>query len=324
MKISDGAFILARRLGIGKFLLRTRALGYMRPSDQLQVFLAKKRYLGNVFALPPVACGDEVECHMLLHHARVREGAWCLYSFAYFSGKRCRFVIHDDGSLAEEDCSVLSRLFPGIQIISREKADLKVTTYLKSHGYSESIRFRDTLVFGLKLYDPFLFLTDDSFVLLDSDVLFYSEPTEVLEALKVAVPKYSVDNGYRYVLPKETMRSALGRECIHQFNPGVVAAHKRVLDFAKTERWLMRPEFWASDGVKGHYYGELTLWAMNMSLAGALPLSEKYAICPPFPGDMKTVSGHYCGGGYWASLFYSRGIPYIANRIVATASYGWC
>jgi hypothetical protein len=28
-----------------------------------------------------------------------------------------------------------------------------------------------------------------------------------------------------------------------------------------------------------------------------------------------TISGHYCGGGWWSALFYCRGLPYLARQL---------
>jgi hypothetical protein len=44
--------------------------------------------------------------------------------------------------------------------------------------------------------------------------------------------------------------------------------------------------------------------------------ADTYSIC----GDPNTVvTGHYCGGGYWASRLYREGLPVLAERMGLTA-----
>jgi hypothetical protein len=102
----------------------------------------------------------------------------------------------------------------------------------------------------------------------------------------------------------------LGRDCIEAFNPGVVRTTRQVLDLTRIEQYLERPEFW-STGSRPHYYAELTLWAMQLTRACARPLPQSYAITPPLDDEVP-ASGHFCGGGFPATWFYSRGLPRLA------------
>jgi hypothetical protein len=264
----------------------------------------------------PIPAGDgPLEVHMLLHHQRLLEGIWALYSFAHFTRLPCQIFVHSDGSLTDADAARLQHILPGASIISRDHADQVVVSRLQDLGLSSSIRFRDRLVFALKLFDPFFFGNQSKFFLLDSDVLFFRHPHELLDDLSDPsyggpVSLYSPDNGFRYCLSRETLRTLLGQECIADFNPGVVRTARSVLDLARIERYLQRPEFWSSES-RPHYYGELTLWAMQLTAAGARQLPPSYAITPPLDGALAT-SGHFCGGGYPATWFYSRGLPRLA------------
>jgi hypothetical protein len=172
-------------------------------------------------------------------------------------------------------------------------------------------------VFSLKLIDPFFFSRSDTFLLLDSDVLFYRRPDTLLHALEQSLPRFSPDNGYRYCLSERDLRSLLGQDCISRLNPGVLTATRASFDPNALERWLAHPGFWRTDGGPD-YYAELTLWAMLTTLAGGQRLPDSYAICAPEPH--KFVTGHYCGGGYWAALFYTRGVPFIWQSINAARS----
>jgi hypothetical protein len=251
---------------------------------------------------------------MLLHHQRILEGIWALYSFAHFSPASCQIIVHSDGSLTDADARRLQQVLPGTRVISRQQSDRLVGARLRELGLTNSLRFRDQLVFALKLFDPFFFGEHSSFFLLDSDVLFFRRPSELLANLDEPANLYSPDNGFRYCLSSEALQALLGKHCIAGFNPGVVRTNRTVLDLAFVEQCLERKEFWGS-GTRPHYYAELTLWAMQLTTAGAQPLPPSYAITPPLEAPLPIpASGHYCGGGYPATWFYSRGLPRLARE----------
>ncbi|MDQ6670033.1 MAG: hypothetical protein M3069_04690 [Chloroflexota bacterium] len=308
----------ARWLGVGRALLKVRGLHALTVRGAVSVARGKTHVLPRILRARPIPTGDgPVEVHMLLHHQRILEGIWALYSFAYFSQVKCQIFVHSDGSLTDADAGRLQRVLPGVQVISRTESDQRVEHRLRELGLARSLQFRDSLVFALKLFDPFFFGDHSSFILLDSDVLFFRRPAEVLPALADpscddAISLYSPDNGFRYCLSAETLQAILGQPCIASFNPGVVRARRAVLDLPFVEQCLQRAEFWGS-GTRPHYYAELTLWAMQLTTAGARSLPPTYAITPPLDGP-PPVSGHYCGGGYPATWFYSRGLPQLARE----------
>jgi hypothetical protein len=301
---------------VGRALVRIQALRALTLPGAVNLVRARAHYLPRILNAPPVAAGQGLlEVHMLLHHQRILEGIWALYSFAYFSRLACQIFVHSDGGLTQVDTARLHRVLPGTHIISRQEADERVETQLRRHGMSKSLRFRKELIFALKLIDPFFFGEHSHFILLDSDVLFFRRPNELLDDLfdpsSPAPPSlYSADNGFRYCLSAEVLRNLLGRDCIPSFNPGVVRAPRSVLNLARIEQYLARPEFWGS-GTRPHYYAELTLWAMQLTTAGARQLPATYAITPPLDGPLP-ISGHFCGGGYPATWLYSRGLPRLA------------
>jgi hypothetical protein len=300
----------ARRLGVGRALLKVHALRALSMRGAITLLRERSRHLPRILCATPISAADgEIEIHMLLHHQRILEGIWALYSLAYFAGRSCQILVHSDGSLTPDDAERLERVLPGTQILQRRDSDLRVGMHLEQLGYAHSARFRKSLIFALKLFDPFFYGTRSTFVLLDSDVLFFEHPSELLNDVNV----YSPDNGVRYCLAADVMQELLGRPCTPLFNPGVLRVSRDVLDLERVEQYLHRPEFWGS-GTRPHYYAELTLWAMQLTLAGARPLSKRYAITPSLEDELP-VSGHYCGGGYPATWFYSRALPHLAREL---------
>jgi hypothetical protein len=304
-------------LGLGHPLEQLRQIRGIGFPQWAKVELARRYELSRIDAAPPIASVPGApEAHMLLHHARVREGAWALYSLAHFARVPLAFVIHEDGSLVSADRALLSKLFPGCRIVDRGLADTVARERLLRAGFARCHRLREELVFGLKLFDPFFFAESRTFFVLDSDVIFARQPQDLVRDLSEpgAPPLYSVDNGDRYCVPDHDLSAMLGRTCIPRFNPGVLRAHSTVLDLERCERYLEHPGFWSQG--KADYYAELTLWAMLLTTAEARPLPSTYAICPDFRQPF--VYGHYCGGGFWASIYYSDVLPLVVRSILGT------
>jgi len=299
-----------QRIGAGKLWLRIRSLRYAFAPWKLRASFAKAKHLGAIARAMPILAGEgEIEIHMLLHHKRVWEGLWALYSFANLAGQPFRMVIHDDGSLTGNDRNLIQDVFPSLNIIGKMESGEALERHFLEKGLARCLNLRRRLVLARKLFDSVFLSRSEWIILMDSDVLFYHKPVEILQPYNF----YSVDNGYRYSFSASEMDELLGRKTIGRCNSGLIRIRRGQVDFEQIERWLSHPGFWTTVG-SANYFAEQTLWAMVLTLAEARPLPETYRICAPEPE--KFTYGHYCGGGYWASLYYTRGLPYLRQRIV--------
>lgn len=305
---------LVRQLGMGKVYLAMHQSMVIKPHRMLGIEIAKKRYLTSIIHAKPVRSeGGAIEAHMLLNHERIYEGLWSLYSFSRFSAKPLGIVIHDDGTLTEYDTALLGRIFTGCRIIKRPAADRIVSEYLRDKGLLRCDKLRRTLPFGLRLFDIFFFSQNRRIVNLDSDVLFFSSPVELIEGLDAPSEVnnlYSPDNNYVYCLSPNEMTVFVGESFLRFVNPGILRANSGSIDLERIERYLEYPAFWNKDGT-ANYFAELTLWAMELTKSAAAPLSNAYSICGD-PRQTNLVSGHYCGGGYFGGLFYTAGLSVLA------------
>lgn len=316
-RLLRNARALCRRLRIGGTVLAVRHVLSLGIGRTLQMHRAKRRYLEQISdARVPTFTNTGVEVHMLLEHARVLEGMWAFYSLVQQSGELWSLVVHDDGSLTEIDQQRLQRVFPSTHIISRRTADSVVDANLQELGLTNCRVIRQKLPFALKLIDVILLARRDKVVLLDSDVLFFQRPTELMTAVKTE------DDGYvfmediddHYCLNPASMARHIGNAPIHRFNPGVAVVPTRSIDLNKVERYLKQPEFWSGNQVP-NYYAELTLWAMLMSSVKAKPLPHTYAVSPAPRSECSIVCGHYCGGPAARHVFYAYAMPAVRKSL---------
>lgn len=321
METDNKIRIIARKFGLGKALLKISQLNDLGISRALTLAKSKKKYLHLIScARPVIANSGDIEVHMLLDHNRIYEGIWSLYSFIYFVSQPCRLAIHDDGTLTQFDVALLNKVFPQCHIISRIVADAKVMEYFRIHNLRLCAKLRQSLIFGLKLFDLPFFAHNHNFILLDSDTLFFSRPNELIKEFvqrnKIFnMAKYSCDNGYRYCINETELTQLLGQDCIKNFNPGALVAGLDSLVFERIESYLSHPNFWNEDG-RANYYAELTLWAMELTNYGAVPLPDTYAICPTNLQNPNLVFGHYCGGISAAYLYYTKALPCLAPILI--------
>jgi hypothetical protein len=308
-------FSAARRLGIGRTYLRYRRLRATGLVALTRTAWARRTILPLIFEAKPIASVGQVEVHTLLNHPKVTEAAWALYSFAFFLGAPCKMVIHDDGSLTHEDATRLNQLFPGIRIISRAEADSLVLNELARRGLKNCLRLRQSLIFALKLFDPFFFGDTNYFFLLDSDILFYRRSSIINEHLASGVPLFGKDVMYSLALSPVEFEVVTESYLSHPFNAGFIGVPRKIVDLELIERWLEHASFWERQGEKASYYAEQTVWAGLLSRNKASVLDESFVVSPRGPVTESTVGAHYCGFGFPSSLFYWCGVPYAAREL---------
>lgn len=110
-----------------------------------------------------------VDVRILICHRDVELGIRCLSSLLRFCADPVRIVLHDDGSLTEDDVTRLMEGLPGAALVSKEEADDVVRPKLAR--YPRSLAFRDRAAPGQKMFDIPLMASGD-IALCDADILF--------------------------------------------------------------------------------------------------------------------------------------------------------
>jgi hypothetical protein len=310
---------LVRRLGIGKYVLKINNL-----RRQGGVFpLAKTAYvrrtlLPAILRAPPISVGvdGEVEIKMLLHKKRFLDGLWGLYSFLHYCDRRVAVTVHSDGSLDQDCVSAMKTLLPGVRVIDRGEADRAVMSILVRNSLTRCAQLRSRLNMALKLIDFLVIREKGSFIMLDSDILTYANPVELLSPPRLSTGKkahlFSVDNNdYSYALPIETIEDRLGYGIARRLNAGLMHIQAESLSLEMYEQCLDKTQI-LTDARTSMHYAEQTVYAAVLGFQGAVPLNAvNYTICG---GPEESITAHYCGGGYWGTRLYREGIPHLASK----------
>jgi hypothetical protein len=158
----------------------SKGLGYVK--EGLDVALIKTlRYRNKellramhacVLRTPPIRCnaGATVEVHTLTAHHHLLMYLTAIKSLLRFYDD-VAVVVHDDGSLNADDAASLREHVGGIRIIERADADATMRSHLAARPHSQRLR------------DNILLARTERLVNLNSDVLFLSEPNELVDWL---------------------------------------------------------------------------------------------------------------------------------------------
>lgn len=257
---------------------------------------------------------DNFEIHILCQKSDLWILICGLYSFLYFSSlKPSAIMIHDDGSLNDNDKNMLVSKFSNLQVISRKNADEKVANLLESERAKFYRKNGHPLI--LKLVDIFLMTSASKVMVLDSDVLFFSQPREIMQFVKGETGLDAVISGFSELLDKfqilvdnDYLKSrGLVNKKIEYMNSGIILYNKLAL----TEERLYE---YFDNCLRDYddYFVEMTGWncLIGQLNYGFLPL-DKYIIKGRVSDT--TVAKHYTSGR--RQELYAYGIDLMRKKL---------
>jgi hypothetical protein len=249
---------------------------------------------------------SNIEIHALTCENDYTDLLWTLKTFIHFTDRQCYVVIHDDGSLSNEATRNITKHLPGVSVIAKAQADKTMSARLQD--YKACQRFRATNPLALKIFDFPAFAKNDHFLVLDSDVLFFKRPEEILTSIKRNRLFFMSDYQDSYIVSRDEIRKRYCRQIPHAFNTGISFLSKSLEDLSFIEKYCEDLE---KENLLQHSWSEQTLWALLLSrlpdVADRLP--ETYSISSQ-PIDSKTISHHFVNDGS-RGFFYTRGIEHL-------------
>jgi alpha-N-acetylglucosamine transferase len=111
-----------------------------------------------------------LEVHNLVCHRDVSIALICLKSLLATSQEKLQIVVHDDGSLTDEDKTCIRAQLPDSILVSRDQADHELAIVLD--GLPTIRKARLKLPHLLKVLDVPMLCRSDNVCFVDSDVLF--------------------------------------------------------------------------------------------------------------------------------------------------------
>jgi hypothetical protein len=253
----------------------------------------------------------EVPVHILTGANDWQLAAWAVASWFHHSETAWPLVVHDDGTLPARGREVLQRLFPITRFIERAEADATMAKVLTPFPFCGDYRKAHPL--ALKIFDVPHFATAERFLVLDSDVLFFARPQEMIEWCegKREGCWFNEDVQEGALISAAEARDELGIRLWPRVNSGLCLLEKRALDFDLCDRALA-----VTSLLSGHVWRiEQTLFALCASKyarGGLLPKTYEVSLGKRAAPD--AVARHYVGAV--RDRFYAEGLERLRRVLL--------
>lgn len=252
-----------------------------------------------------------IEIHMLCQKKDSNMLAWSLVSFINKSGICPKVVVHDDGSFDQDTVDKLERKFPELTVLPLKKANKLINNMT---GLSPKLlEYRNRghkLIY--KLTDIFILSQAEKIMVLDSDVLFFDYPQEILEFINgnsnydSLISKhdgiYDLQLSDNYLKKYNILKNDADymNSGIIMYNKGEIGLDKLLEYFENTQR---KP---------GDYFVEMSGW-------GCLIAQTKFKFLPPEKYHIKSKPDHNTIAKHFTNPrrheFYIYGIDMVRKAI---------
>lgn len=232
---------------------------------------------------------------------------WMLKTFYHYSGRKYRLCIHDDGTVGSVGLNALASHFPAARIILRPDADRSVIEWLTP--FPRCMEFRTHNPLSLKLFDTRFYLEADRMLLVDSDVLFFSNPADLIHRVEdplYVLNSFNAQASSAYTVTPEELSTHLGWSVSGFINSGLGLVHKQSIRLDWCERILNIP------GILSHHWRiEQTMFAACSSGWGVESLPHSYFVELGAVDLSRRPCRHYVGP--IRHLMYSQGVRHLVT-----------
>lgn len=280
---------------------------YRNPRSQLQKFRRFGGYLNYRSMLNGRRKMEQhsVELPAVISHANglpvyfltgknyLYQTLYCIQSLIKSSAAQFKFILVDDGSFNPELLKRVEKQLPGAQVITQNKISENLQNTLPETHYPYLHKKREVYPHIKKLTDVHTIPGDDWKLVLDSDMLFWHEPADLINWLNnPQSPLHMIDCTEAYGYSQQLMAQLAGAPVKPLLNVGAIGLKSKAIDWDKLENWVKTLE--EQEGTS--YYLEQALSAMLIGNADATVLKSGDYIVNPSPDQIKNQTGilhHY-------------------------------
>lgn len=268
----------------------------------------------RIFSSPPIAIDptSDFEVHIVTCKRDAMCALWSLKSFLHFTGLKTRLIIHNDGTIDAALAQVFKKQFPGCKIIGKQEANTAMQSFLNDYEHCRLFRLGRFSKVSLKLFDCFYYSEARHLIILDSDMLFFSAPGEIMEHLKSHRMFFMPDRQNAYCFPVDVLGTILNAPMLEQVNTGIMHwSRDHAFDLDLIESFL---KMWHEHRHPASYWAEQTSWALLLSRhhQNVARLSQHHQISFQ-PITSETISHHFVSNGS-RERFYRDGVRHLVNN----------
>ena len=246
------------------------------------------------YKLSPMPCFDDgLKIYFLTGKNFLYQTLFCIYSIAKFSEEKFQFVLVDDGSFDETDLHFINSKLPGCLIITKETINDNLAQLLPIEQFPYLHHKRKVYPHIKKLTDVHSLRNLGEWKLvIDSDMLFWAEPAEIISWLKNPTSViYMKDCEESYGFNTKDMETLCGNPIPDKLNVGVIGINSTTINWEEVEGWAKKLEV-----AYASYYLEQALSAMIVAGENKTMLPAAKYIVNPNLAEIKNPIGflhHY-------------------------------
>ena len=270
-----------------------------------QRFLVQKKILNSQPFITQES--GEVEIHVLTWRKDYINLIWSLKTFYHLSEIKYPLIIHD-GGLYEKHIKILKKHFPNVTIIDRDRANREVSDYLLKNNLVKSNDYRETNVATLKVFDYKFYSKSKKILHIDSDIVFFKKPKELLEYKKSDISVFNKDMDFAYSVTQDELKEITGLDVPTLINSGLFMINADSIDLELIENSLQK----SKSLFDNKWVTEQTLHAICAAQNGMEFLSEDYLISTEKFMTDRLVCKHYTG--FFRPLFYQEGLRKVIEQ----------
>ncbi len=255
---------------------------------------------------------NRVPVHVLTSGRDWRLAAWMLASWFCTTEQGWPVVIHDDGTLPADARTVFQKLFHTARVIPRGEADASLRRVL--HAFPFCADYRALSPRALKLFDTVHFATSNRLIVLDSDVLFFKEPREILDwtAAEKGECWFNEGAAEEAVISSTEAREEFGVRLWQRVNSGICLLEKSAIDLDFCDRALAETSLLRGE-VSRVEPTLFSLCASRHGRGGLLPKS--YEVSLQRVAAEAAISRHYAGP--MRERFFTEGLERVRDPLFA-------
>ncbi|OOQ58079.1 glycosyltransferase family A protein [Mucilaginibacter pedocola] len=244
--------------------------------------------------LPPILSHPEgLPLYFLTGKNYLYQTLFCIQSLARVSSTRFRFILVDDGSFDETLMQQVNKSLPGAEVVTQTQIAENLQNALPQDRYPFLHHKREVYPHIKKLTDIHTIPGNSWKLVLDSDMLFWHSPVEMIKWLKSPEgPLNMLDCTPSYGYSTVLMELLCGEQIQPMLNVGAIGLNSNAINWDNLEHWGKTLE--EKEGAS--YYLEQALSAMLIGNKPATILNATDYIVNPEEAAVKNRVGvlhHY-------------------------------
>lgn len=265
--------------------------GYINYKRMLQ---ARNQMKLVAAKLPPSkSYPDGLPIYFLTGREYLYQTLFCISSLIKASSAKFHFTLIDDGTLNENLVKRINAQLPGAEIITAATIEENLEIVLPASRYPTLRAKRKVYPHLRKLTDIHIHQTNPWKLVLDSDMLFWNDPVELISWLKHPdKPLHLIDCINSYGYSNQLMERLCQTKIKPMINVGAIGFNSNSINWDDLESWIKTLE--ATEGTS--YYLEQALTAMLLGNQDSVTLAASDYIVNPDSTQVHQKTGilhHY-------------------------------